>query len=427
MPGKMVAFRKDMSTVWCALSAFSAYFCMYAFRKPFSAGTYQGLEWYGYDYKAILVLSQLIGYTLSKFIGIKIISEFGSKSKLKFILIFILFAWTSLLGFAVSPSVWGMLWLFANGLPLGMIWGLIFAILEGRRLTEVLAAVLSASFIVSSGIVKAVGLYLLELGMSERWMPFFTGLLFFPSLIFSLTMLGKIPSPTERDIAERSQRVPMSRADRWKYFARYGPGLTSLLFLHLLLTGYRDFRDQFAIEILNTLNIAEPANLWLPELFVGFGVLAILGLFSFIKSHGRALFYVQIVMLLGVALTAFITILFLNPNLFGRVPPVYWFTLTGLGLYAAYVPFHSILFERFVAKYKIHGNSGFLIYLADSTGYLGTLIVLLVKIFYSDKLSAFNFFINFTYLFMLVCPFCLFYSIYYFSLKNKFLHKNANP
>ena len=47
--------------------------------------------------------------------------------------------------------------MFLNGLPLGMVFGLVVSYLEGRRQTEALAAALTASFIVSSGVVKSVG------------------------------------------------------------------------------------------------------------------------------------------------------------------------------------------------------------------------------------------------------------------------------
>jgi len=33
--------------------------------------------------------------------------------------------------------------LFLNGFPLGMIWGLVFSYVEGRRTTELMAAILS--------------------------------------------------------------------------------------------------------------------------------------------------------------------------------------------------------------------------------------------------------------------------------------------
>ena len=62
---------------WAIAASFSTYFCMYAFRKPFSAATYEGLAFFGTEVnlKTALVISQLIGYTLSKYVGIKVCSE----------------------------------------------------------------------------------------------------------------------------------------------------------------------------------------------------------------------------------------------------------------------------------------------------------------------------------------------------------------
>ena len=70
---------------------------------------------------------------------------------------FIGIAEMSLIGFAIAPSHYGPIFLFINGLPLGMIWGLVLGFLEGRKLTEVLGAGLSASYIIASGFVKSAG------------------------------------------------------------------------------------------------------------------------------------------------------------------------------------------------------------------------------------------------------------------------------
>ena len=69
---------KGNESLWAAgamLAAFGTYFCMYAFRKPFTAAQFTDVTVYGLTFKSVLVTSQVIGYSISKFIGIKVISE----------------------------------------------------------------------------------------------------------------------------------------------------------------------------------------------------------------------------------------------------------------------------------------------------------------------------------------------------------------
>ena len=80
--------------------------------------------------------------------------------------------------FALTPAAVELRLAVLNGLPLGMVFGLVLGFLEGRRHTEALTAGLCASFIVADGVDKSVGAYLLEAGVSEYWMPFAAGLLF---------------------------------------------------------------------------------------------------------------------------------------------------------------------------------------------------------------------------------------------------------
>lgn len=51
--------------------------------------------------------------------------------------------------------------------------------------------------------------------------------------------------------------------------------------------------------------------------------------------------------------------------------------LIGLGLYLPYVAVHTTVFERLLALTGDKGNIGFLMYLADSFGYLGYVAVML--------------------------------------------------
>ena len=64
-----------------------------------------------------------------------------------------------------------------------------------------------------------------------------------------------------------------------------------------------------------------------------------------------------------------------------------WMQLTGLGLYMGYIPFNCIFFERMIASFRIAGNVGFLIYIADAYGYLGSVIVMLSKEFMQLQLQ----------------------------------------
>jgi uncharacterized membrane protein YbhN (UPF0104 family) len=58
----------------------------------------------------------------------------------------------------------------------------------------------------------------------------------------------------------------------------------------------------------------------------------------------------------------------------------YWFmVLIGLGLYLPYVLVHTTLFERIMAVTPDKGNIGYLMYLADSMGYLGYVVFMLLK------------------------------------------------
>lgn len=187
---------KPLFIAWSIIAAFGAYFCMYAFRKPFNAGTYEGFHLFGMDYKAVLIIAQVLGYMFSKFIGIQIISGLKPENRQRLIIGLILFAETSLILFGMVRPPYNFALMFFNGLPLGMVWGIVFSYLEGRRFTEVLGMGLSISLIVSSGILKTV--YFSVHGwfpsLSEFWLPGVIGLIFLPAFLFFVWMLYQIPN-----------------------------------------------------------------------------------------------------------------------------------------------------------------------------------------------------------------------------------------
>ena len=378
--------------VWTIAAAFLTYSCMYAFRKPFTAATYSGTTLGGVDYKTVLVISQVIGYALSKFIGIKVISEITRAQRATAILVLIGISEAALVGFAFVPAPWNFAFLFFNGLPLGMVFGLVLAYLEGRQLTEALAAGLCASFIVASGVVKTVGRVLIEdYSVSEYWMPAVTGLLFVPLLLVSVWMLTRIPPPSELDIRHRAERVPLTRSDRWSFFGHFAIGLSLLLAVYVALTVLRSMRDDFAVEIWRDLGEeSQPAIFAQTESIVLCVVIALNAAAIMIK-HNRLAFLASLVVVASGFMVAAGAMLLYEGQLIGSFA---FMVLTGIGLYVPYVAFHTTVFERLIAACRQKANLGFLMYLADSAGYVGYVGVLLDKSFRSEHENMLALFCN---------------------------------
>ena len=403
-----------------ALASFGLYFCMYAFRKPFSVATFENQLIFGIDYKIMLILVQVIGYMLSKFIGIRVVSGLNAQHRVAYLTGMIVFAELTLVLFGLIPKPLNSILFFFNGLSLGMIWGITFSYLEGRKMTEILSIILCSSFIVSSGAVKSVGLWLMTtFGISEFWMPAATGGLFLIPFFICLYFLKKLPAPTVEDIQLRKKRKPMSAADRKRVMMRFSFPIIVLVIFYTALTALRDFRDNFSRELWDSVGYAGNASIYtLSELPIAFLVLLILGLFGIVKSNFKAFIGFHYLLILASVLVGVSTFLFQQ----GAMSPVYWMVLTGFGLYACYVPFNCIFFDRMIAAFKIDGNAGYLIYIADSFGYLGSMTVLLYKNFGQSSSSWLQFFIGSTYVIAIMGIVISVVSMVYFQKKHKRIH-----
>ncbi len=404
-------------SIFCILAAFCTYSCMYAFRKPFAVATFENESFWGIDYKILLITAQVLGYTCSKFIGIRVISEMKSSKRSRYILLLIVSAAMALLGFAVAPAPWGIFFLFLNGLPLGMVWGLVFSFLEGRQTTEVLGAGLSVSFIFSSGLVKSIGkVVMLHWGVSEDWMPFVTGSLFLIPLLGFVWLLDRIPDPTTEDIKMRTIRKPMDARQRRQFLVEFGGGMFLLTLVYILLTAFRDFRDNFSAEIWQALGYGNNAEIFtLTEIPVSIAVLILLSLMMGIKENYQALNANYLLIIIGFAVSGISTILFQHQF----ISPPLWMITIGFGLYMGYVPFNSILFDRLIAAFSVTGNVGFLIYLADSFGYLGSVVILFYKNFGFANLSWLEFFTQSIYVVSVSGILLMGASMIYFKRKHE--------
>lgn len=375
---------------WALVAAFGTYFCMYGFRKPYTAASYTGVSFFGLDYKTMLIISQTIGYVLAKWIGIKIVSEIKPVKRIGAILGLIVFAEVMLLLFGLIPQPWNAICILLNGLPLGIIFGLVLSFVEGRKNTEFLIAGLCASFIVSDGVSKSVGAMLLGWGVTEQWMPVLAGLIFAgPTLIF-IAMLACVPAPSVNDVASRSAREPMTGRDRIVFFKKYAPGLMGIVFVYLLATLLRSVRADFAVEIWAGLGYKQTPQLFTQsELLVSLSVLAIVGFAAFIKNHQIAFDFSLYISFVGLAI---LLLAFTGFNL-----GMEKFTLMifiGLGVYLPYVAVHAIIFERLIAITRGKATVSFLMYIADSVGYTGYIGLMLLRYFAPPTTSLLSVFLQ---------------------------------
>jgi len=404
-------------SVYATLVAFCLYTCIFAFRKTFTVGTFEGLAYLGVSYKVWLIISQVVGYGLAKFIGIKVISELPAFKRARGIIVMISIAGISWLFFAITPAPYNIFFLFTNVLPLGMGWGLVFGYLEGRRVTEVLGAGVSVSFIFSSGFAKSVGGFVMKnWGTTEYWMPFVSTCLFLLPLLLFLWLLDKLPPPSALDEEHRTKRQPMNAEERKKFMFAFAPGLVLLILTYMLLTAFRDFRDNFSADVWKSLGYGNS-----PEIFtkteapVTIAILIIMGSIMFIKNNRVALIINHLLILLGMILVGVSSFLFDRELISAPV----WMIMLGLGLYLGYVPFNSILFDRLIATFKYVSTVGFLIYLADAFGYLGSIGVMIYKEFGQASLSWLDFFIGAGYVMSVVGSILIIGSMIYFYFRHR--------
>jgi hypothetical protein len=254
--------------------------------------------------------------------------------------------------------------------------------------------------------------------VSEHWMPAVTGFYFLPIFLACVWLLNQIPRPDHLDVLDKVERKPMKRAERLAFVREFTLGIVLLCVAYFFLTAYRDFRDNYQVELFDELGYSYAQNKTIitrAETIVMFGVLAALALLNVIRENRLGLIASFSVMSGGVILMGVSTLLLEG----GLISGFWWMTLIGLGSYLAYVPYGSLLFDRLIASTRIVGTAVFAIYLADAIGYTGSVGVQLFRDMAQSDLSRLSFFKNFTYLMSVVGAFCLVCSCLYFLRKER--------
>ena len=369
--------------LWAGGAALLSYSLVYALRKPYTAALFDGYEVFGMDYKVVVTIVQIIGYVISKFIGIKLISELKRENRLKYILGFIVLAEVSLVLFGLLPAPYNIVAMLLNGLSLGCMWGIIFSFIEGRRMTDILASLLGVSMVISSGTAKSAGLYVMNsLHISEFWMPALIGAVALPVLALLGYVLNALPQPTAEDIAMKSERETLNGEQRWKLFRNFMPFLSLLFVANIVLVILRDIKEDFLVKIIDVSNYSS----WMfaqVDSVVTVIILIIFGLMVFVKSNLKAL--TVLLSLIIVCMIVMSVVSFGYEQL--QLNAVTWLFIQSLCLYMAYLTFQTIFFDRFIACFKIRGNVGFFIAMNDFLGYTGTVVVLVVKEFMNPDIN----------------------------------------
>jgi hypothetical protein len=398
---------------------------VYAFRKSFAAATFDNLRYFGIDYKVWLVTFQVAGYAASKFAGIRIISELKRESRVPGILTASSIAGLSWLFFAIIPPPYNIIFLFCNGFPLGLVWGMVFVYLEGRKTTDLLGAALSVSFIFSSGLCKTIGGYIIrDWHVPEKWMPFTTALLFVGPLLLFLWLLDQIPPPSLSDEKERSKRRPMTSSERTEFLQTFFLGLLFLILFYSMLTAFRDFRDNFSADIWKSLGYGNSPEIFTStEIPVSLICLVIMGSIVLIRDNRLALHLIHLLILTGTLLLGTATYAFQHEWINAPL----WMTLVGLGLYLGYIPFNCSFFDRLLGAFKVTGTVGFIMYVSDSFGYLGSTLVLFYKQFAQPNVSWLDFFMNGSYFVSVTGTLLVLGSMVYFRIKAGLSVPDSHP
>jgi hypothetical protein len=120
-------------------------------------------------------------------------------------------------------------------------------------------------------------------------------------------------------------------------------------------------------------------------------------------------------MISGFLLSLISTLLFLS----GQIKMFGWMSTVGLGLYLTYIPYNSILFDRLLATFHYKANVGFLIYVADSFGYLAIVTVLLTKTILKLQLNWLEFYTKLVLFSSAAGMLLILFSIIYFNRREK--------
>ena len=130
LKNKLINSPEWVKTLFAAVAAFSTYLCFYPFRRAYTAATFEDLYYFGIHFKILIITAQVVGFAVSKGIGVKVVSEMKPQNRPRNLLIIIGLSLLCYFFFAITPAPYNLVFMFLASLPLGMVYGVVLGFLE---------------------------------------------------------------------------------------------------------------------------------------------------------------------------------------------------------------------------------------------------------------------------------------------------------
>lgn len=386
--GKVGARRDRLVALKLGASAFSFYFAVLLIKLAPFAGTYPGERLCGLPMKSALALCQTIGYLCGKPLALVLVPKLRREDLRAGMLAAL---WGEGLCLALAPRFGSAAigaGLFAGGLFGASAWSLLVRACEGRARTDAIIAAASFCAVGMGGVAKAVGAALIVArGLSNGAMvsSCAVGGICLGSCCAFLLCAQEPPSAA--DVRLRGERRALSslRQQGARLLRRHGLGVLLSTCAYTTAGTLRAYRDFYQPELFQAVGLGgRPQLLAESELLIGACVLLCVGALSAVADSWRALNLIVWTAAGGGLLVAASSLALRA----GALPSGFaWVGLVGCGLFLAYIPIGTVLYERLLAAAHEQLTTSLLSILSDGCVYLGTAALLLASA-YAPRTAA---------------------------------------
>lgn len=422
--------KSELSTaIYIVTTGFIAYFMAYCIRSPLFVNEFANETVFGgLDLKIAYVMAQNIGYALGKIPSVLYAANLPQRRLFLALncLCFMAMLFICFPAF-IHSNVFRCFCVMASSFCLSPIYAMMVRYMEGRLMSDAIISFFSLSWILPSSVVKTVGQMLLNAGMKPYEMTVLLAVIGYVLFAIFTYLLHHSPPPSVADKRAKGLRRSTKGDDKWAFMRKYSPGLTCIVAAYMVLTAIRQFRDYFAPEIYSDLldeTNVDPAIYTTTELPVGVVAMLCMATFYFLKDNFKAFRGMLMVMILGSLVVFLIS--------FGYLSKIYadgvlYMAVLGSGVFLAYIPPGSMLFDRLMSVSGDNMTSTFIIYIMDGSAYICTLSMLMYKNFGADEDMSYSTFL----LWMgtiggLMVVVLISMAITYFTLKLRNAHDQTN-